>query len=90
MIIAKSHFKKFVVDTEAIIGTLATHKPVAWGSDWEVVCIPKGDTTAIYEWAKDRLEGRIDVTDCHNGDVLVAFTDATDAILFKISYQNGV
>ena len=90
MLFDQVHFRKFTVDTQAVIDTLPAYKPVAWDDQWEVVCVPQGDTHSIFEWAKERLEGKIDVTHCHDGSVLVAFTDPTDAILFKISYQSGV
>lgn len=90
MIFNEIHFRKFAVEPEGIIDTLPAYKPVAWDAGWEVVCVPRGDTQSIFEWAKERLEGKMDLTHCHDGSVLVAFTDPTDAILFKISYENGV
>jgi hypothetical protein len=90
MLFDQVHFRKFVVEAQPLIDTLPAYKPVAWGADWEVVCVPQGDAHSIYEWAKEQLVGRIDISICHEGSALVAFTDPTDAILFKISYQSGV
>jgi hypothetical protein len=87
MLIDQVHFAKFSVDPQPLIDALPAYKPVAWGDDWEVACVPQGNAHTIYEWAKEHIEGRIDLVQCHDGSVLVGFTDPTDAILFKISYQ---
>ncbi len=90
MLFNQVNFRKFSLNVEEIIDTLPAYRPIYWPEDWEIVCVPHGNEYLILEWGKERLAGQMNLVGCHNGDVLVAFSDPTDAILFKISYQNGV
>lgn len=80
------HFKKFSVEPDTIFSTLPEYSPPFWPIDWDIAVIQTLEAESIYEWAKGKLVGKMDVFNSYDGNILVGFSDPTDMLLFKISY----
>ncbi len=86
MIFNEVHFAKFSINPEEITNTLPEYKPVTWPKSWDVIRLV-ADTNSILNWMEEFATGAYDIFPVvsHN-ETLIAFEEATDAMLFKISY----
>lgn len=90
MIVKVAQFRKFSVDVKPVLDTLPAYKPNSWGGNWEIIQVKGTNASAAYTWARENANGVIDVADTNKNSILIGFSDPTDAILFKLSYVDGV
>lgn len=90
-------FAKFSVNPETILQTLPQYKQ-PWPDHWSIVCVQRDYGLAsltntpndIHAWIKENATGATDTYPLFNGDVLVAFEDKSDSLIFKISIDGAV
>lgn len=88
MQINEVHFKKFSVEPKTIMASLPKYSKLYWPDDWTVVYV--GDVVnadAVWGWSKEAASGSVELVHHPSGGIFVGFSDSTDAILFKLSYD---
>jgi hypothetical protein len=86
MIIDQARFRKFSISTEPLVASLSANQPAFWPLDWEIVSVaPTSAEDDLYERVYQNSAGPVSFATCHTGDVLIAFSDPTDALMFKVS-----
>ncbi len=86
MLIESASFHKFTVVPERIIRSIPAYSPNSWGPGWEIVHIKSIDILEAMTWATTNAIGRMDHIGLPDGGTLFAFSDATDAMMFKITF----